>query len=196
MVTHCRAAPEVACGEGEVGEARNAPRFLEQQRGGPRGHWSRRIDEEFPRWHRSPRLGQLENVVVLLGLNGEGVTQGHGGGHPPRSGSSAGRLVRCGGWSVRARVGCYGGEENNVYTRLKRVQNQITRGVRCGRRHAEAGGARGLASGSYTGAAETDAGRVVSGAVREGEWTARVGRPGRKRWVEPRETVWFWIYLN
>jgi hypothetical protein len=39
-VTHGRAAPVVTCGEEEVGEARNAPRFLEQQRGGPRGHRS------------------------------------------------------------------------------------------------------------------------------------------------------------
>jgi hypothetical protein len=59
-----------------------------------------------------------------VGLNGEGVAQGHGGGHPPRSGSSAGRLVRCGGRSVRAHVRGYGGEENNVCAQLKRVQNQ------------------------------------------------------------------------
>jgi hypothetical protein len=99
---------------------------------------------------------------------------------------------------VRARVGGYGGEENNVYARLKRVQNQITGGggVRCGRRPAGAGGARGLASRSCTGAAEMDAGRAVSGVVWEGERTAHVGQPGRKRWAEPRETVWFWIYLN
>jgi hypothetical protein len=48
MATRGRAAPVVACGEEEVGEARNAPRFLEQQRGGPGGHQSRRIDEEPP----------------------------------------------------------------------------------------------------------------------------------------------------
>jgi hypothetical protein len=71
-----RAAPTVACGEGEVGEAHNALRFLEQERGGPRGHRSRRIDEEFPRWHRSPWWGQLENAVVSVGLNGEGVARG------------------------------------------------------------------------------------------------------------------------
>jgi hypothetical protein len=43
--------------------------------------------------------------VISVGLNGEEVAQGHGGGCPPRSGSSAGRLVRCGGRSARARVG-------------------------------------------------------------------------------------------
>jgi hypothetical protein len=37
MAMRGRAAPEVACGEGEVSEARNAPRFLEQQRGGTKG---------------------------------------------------------------------------------------------------------------------------------------------------------------
>jgi hypothetical protein len=36
-VTRDRAAPVVACGEEEVGEACNAPRFLEQQRGGAKG---------------------------------------------------------------------------------------------------------------------------------------------------------------
>jgi hypothetical protein len=71
---------------------------------------------------------QLENAVISVGLNGEGVARGHGGGHPPRYGSSAGRLVWCGGRSVRARVGGYGGEENNVCTWLKRVQNQQRRG--------------------------------------------------------------------
>jgi hypothetical protein len=71
---------------------------------------------------------QLENTVVSVGLNGEGVAWGHGRGHPPRSGSSAERLVRCGGRSVRARVSGYGGEENNVCARLKRVQNQTKGG--------------------------------------------------------------------
>jgi hypothetical protein len=124
-----RAAPMVACGEGEVGEAHNAPRFLEQERGGPRGHRSRRINKEFPRWHRSSWWGQLENAVVSVGLNGEGVARGHRGGHPPQSGSSAGRLVRCGDRSARACVSGYGGEENNVCAWLKRVQNQTTRGA-------------------------------------------------------------------
>jgi hypothetical protein len=36
-VTRSRAASVVACGEEEVGEAHNAPRFLEQQRGGAKG---------------------------------------------------------------------------------------------------------------------------------------------------------------
>jgi hypothetical protein len=70
----------------------------------------------------------MENAAVSVGLNGEGVARGHGGGHPPQSGSSAGRLVRCGGRSVRARVGGYGKEENNACVRLKRVQNQTTGG--------------------------------------------------------------------
>jgi hypothetical protein len=34
--------------------------------------------------------------------------------------------------------------------------------------------------------------------LRASAWAAceRVGRPGRKRWAEPKETIWFWIYLN
>jgi hypothetical protein len=118
-VTRGRAALVVVCGEGEVGEARNAPRFLEQQRGGQGvtganestknshgGTVHRGGDNWKMRWSR-------------WGLMGEGVVQGHGGGHPPRSGSLAGRLVRCGGRSARAHVGGYGGEENNVCTWLK-----------------------------------------------------------------------------
>jgi hypothetical protein len=38
MATRGRAAPVVTYGEEEACEARNALRFLEQQRGGPRGH--------------------------------------------------------------------------------------------------------------------------------------------------------------
>jgi hypothetical protein len=131
--------------------------------------------------------GQLENVVVSVGLNGEGVAQGHGGGHTPRSGSSAGRLVRCGGRSARACIDGYGGEETTSARGLKQVQNHTMGGVCCARRHAEAGGAQGSASRSCTGVAETDAGRVTSGAVREGEQTAHVGctqAPG------PRVSAW------
>jgi hypothetical protein len=145
-VTRGRAAPAVACGEEEVGEARNAPRFLEQQRGGQgiTGADESTMNSHGGTVHRGGE--QLENTVVSVGLNGEGVAWGHGGGHPPRSGSSAERLVWCGGRSARARVGGYGGEEINVCVRLKRVQNQTTRGGHCGRRHVEAGGARGPAS--------------------------------------------------
>jgi hypothetical protein len=71
------AALVVACGEEEVGEAHNTPRFLEQQRGGgARGHRSQRIDEESPRWHCSPRWGTIGNAVVSVGLNGEVVARG------------------------------------------------------------------------------------------------------------------------
>jgi hypothetical protein len=61
--------------------------------------------------------GTIGNAVVSVGLNGEGVSRGHGGGHPPRFGSSAGRLVRCGGRSVRAHVGYSGGEEKKPSAR-------------------------------------------------------------------------------
>jgi hypothetical protein len=110
---------------------------------------------------------QLENAVISVGLNGEGVAREHGGGHPSRSGSSAGSLVRCGGRSARARVGGYGGEENSVCARLKRVQNQQQGGSVVGdatRRQGEHGARH---PGSCTGAAETDVGRAVSGVVRE-----------------------------
>jgi hypothetical protein len=104
--------------------------------------------------------------VVSVDLNGEGVAQGHEGGHPPRSGSSAGRLVRSGGRSVRAHVGRLW-QRKADRARLDRAQKQNNRGVRCGQRHAEAGenGARHL--GSCTGATEMGVGRAVSGAVRE-----------------------------
>jgi hypothetical protein len=176
-----RAAPVVACGEGEVDEACNAPRFLEQQRGGPRGHRSRRIDEEFPRWHCSPRWGQLENVVVSVGLNGKGVALGHGGGHPPRSGSSAGRLVRCGGRSVRAHVGRLWRRKADR-ARLDRAQKQNNRRgpVRVTPRGGR--GERGPASRQLHGS-DRDGHRL--GGVRRragaGERAVRVGRLGKKR---------------
>jgi hypothetical protein len=55
--------------------------------------------------------------------------------------------------------------------------------------------------GSCSGAAETDVDQAVSGAVRGlhvSAWAAceHVGRPGRKRWVEPRETLTFSIYSD
>jgi hypothetical protein len=49
-VTRDRAAPVIACGEEEVGEACNAPRFLEQQRGGG-GQGVTRADESTKNPH-------------------------------------------------------------------------------------------------------------------------------------------------
>jgi hypothetical protein len=95
--------------------------------GGERGHRSRRINEESPLWHYSLRWGTIGNAVVSIGLNGEGVTWMHGGGHPPRCGSSVGRLVRCGGRSVRARVGRLWRRKADR-TRLDRAKKQNNRG--------------------------------------------------------------------
>jgi hypothetical protein len=140
------AAPVVTCVEEEVGEARNAPRFLEQQRGGPRGHQSRRIDEESPRWHCSPWWGTIGNTVVSVSLNGEGVARGHGGGHPPQSGSSAGRLMQCGGRSVRTRVGRLWWRKAD-HMRLDRAQKQNNEGGSgAGDATQRQGGERGPAS--------------------------------------------------
>jgi hypothetical protein len=61
--------------------------------------------------------------MISVGVKGEGVARGHGGGHSSRSGSSAGRLVQCGGRSVRAHVGWLWRRKADR-TRLDRAQKQ------------------------------------------------------------------------
>jgi hypothetical protein len=132
----------IACGEEEVGEARNAPRFLEQQRG---GQGVIGADESTKNPHGGTIHhggGTIGNAVVSVGLNGEGVARGHGGGHLPRSGSSTGRLVRCGGRLRELTSGGYGGEKRTTRGLIEH-KNKNNRGVRCGRCHAEARGERG-----------------------------------------------------
>jgi hypothetical protein len=127
---------------------------------------------------------QLENVVVSVGLNGKGVARGHGGGCPPRSGSSAGRLVRCGGRSVRARIGGNGREENNVCAQPKRVQNQTMGGSIVGDATQRQGEHGARHPGSCTGAVETDVDRAVPGVMREQAafvGCARVPRPSLEK---------------
>jgi hypothetical protein len=119
--------------------------------------------------------------VVSVDLNGEGVAQGHEGRHPPRSGSSAGRLVRCGGRSVRAHVGrLWQRKADRAW--LDRAQKQNNRGgpVRATPRGGR--GERGPASRQLHGS-DRDGRR--SGDVRRrsgaGEQAVRVVRPGKKR---------------
>jgi hypothetical protein len=141
--------------------------FLSNREG---GQGVTRADESMknpPQWHCSPRWGTIGNVVVSVGLNGEGVARGHGGGHPPRSGSSMGRLVRCGGRSARARV-------RRLWRRKASVRGLIERKTK------QRGGVSGAGDatwrqgengaqhpGSCVGVIETGAGRAVFSTMRE-----------------------------